>query len=657
MTPAHLLERVAAGWRAPAGRRRPLVGRGPLPSPTLPGRPGAGNLPPPVQHEGGPFGEPAPVDGRQARMFVYGSLLALALLAPVLVWLDLRSPVRALALLLFFCLAPGAALTGFLRLRDWAVEASLALALSVAADAAVAQIMLWLHVWSPRGGVLALAVLAAPPLVLHIHRAWATAPGGPGRAGAALAVRLAARRPTAPLDGGAALAVRLAARRPTAPRIIGVDGLRAVAAGSILVYHCWRYSSPDGPPVGLGPLSRYLFPNLPLGVTVFFVLSGFLLYRPFASALIHQERRPSLSAYLRSRALRILPAYWAILVLSALVFGSTLVRDRAGALQTGSMLHRPWLLVRNALLVHGYSPSGLLTGIGPAWSLAVEVVFYLVLPLLAVLAWRLARGARTPGALRLAALAPLLVMLVVGLSGKVVAALLMPGSGPSPGWDADWPSVLERSFWANADLFAPGMLLAVLSVDLADGRLTLPVWWRRAAALGIPLIGIPTALLTAPDPSRGWQLSIHAYGAIMAVPAGLLVALVVLPAGGSGEPSRLARLLQRRPLAAVGTVSYSLFLWHEPLVRWMNQHGLTVGGVGGFVLNLIALATASGFLAALTYRYVEAPALRRKRPRRDGPDPREAPPGARPPSTAAPSTVAEPTRAGPNATPLPPRVR
>jgi peptidoglycan/LPS O-acetylase OafA/YrhL len=74
----------------------------------------------------------------------------------------------------------------------------------------------------------------------------------------------------------------------------------------------------------------------------------------------------------------------------------------------------------------------------------------------------------------------------------------------------------------------------------------------------------------------------------------------------------LLRLLESRVLVAAGTISYSIFLWHEPLIRWMKAHGLVLTGPGGFVANTLALAAITVVLSALTYRYVEAPAMRLK---------------------------------------------
>jgi peptidoglycan/LPS O-acetylase OafA/YrhL len=99
----------------------------------------------------------------------------------------------------------------------------------------------------------------------------------------------------------------------------------------------------------------------------------------------------------------------------------------------------------------------------------------------------------------------------------------------------------------------------------------------------------------------------------MALACALLLALVVLPRPAA-SPSPLVRFLEARPLVLVGTVSYSLFLLHEPVIRWFHQHGLTLGGGAlGFLVNVSVAGLACLVLSILSYRYVEAPALHRKR--------------------------------------------
>jgi peptidoglycan/LPS O-acetylase OafA/YrhL len=100
----------------------------------------------------------------------------------------------------------------------------------------------------------------------------------------------------------------------------------------------------------------------------------------------------------------------------------------------------------------------------------------------------------------------------------------------------------------------------------------------------------------------------------MAIEAAILLALVVLP-DDVRHQSRLRRFLNTRALTAAGLASYSVFLWHEPLVRWLAKRGATVGGRPGFFVNVVVLGLFTAALSALTYFFVERPALSRKRRR------------------------------------------
>jgi peptidoglycan/LPS O-acetylase OafA/YrhL len=85
-------------------------------------------------------------------------------------------------------------------------------------------------------------------------------------------------------------------------------------------------------------------------------------------------------------------------------------------------------------------------------------------------------------------------------------------------------------------------------------------------------------------------------------------------------------VLESRVLVAVGLASYSLFLWHYPILWWLRDHGLTLGGGwGALLINVVIVGAIAGALSALTYRYVELPALRRKRSTRVAPVPAPQP--------------------------------
>lgn len=157
------------------------------------------------------------------------------------------------------------------------------------------------------------------------------------------------------------------------------------------------------------------------------------------------------------------------------------------------------------------------------------------------------------------------------------------------------------------------MALAVLRINLEDGRLRLPSWWRAAAAAGLVGVTVLTVILTDRELINQYQGALP-YETLVTFACALLLALVVLPSGEPASAWALARVLETRPFVAVGLISYSLFLWHEPVVRWLQLHGWTLGGAAGFSVNLLVLVLVAvgGVLSGLTYRHVERPALSRK---------------------------------------------
>jgi peptidoglycan/LPS O-acetylase OafA/YrhL len=363
--------------------------------------------------------------------------------------------------------------------------------------------------------------------------------------------------------------------------------MRAVAASSIVVYHVWAFGagSPDVYGIDFGRFGSKFFDNLRAGVTLFFVLSGFLLYRPFVASLVRDKPFPSIKQYLRNRALRILPAYWFILLFLTIVFQ----RELLGA---------PAQLLANVFFAQNYVPAyhvingweGL--GIGPAWSLAIEVVFYLTLPVVAAFALLLTvRRGFSP---LVAGFAPVALLLVVGLGAKI-ALRLYDVLGRT--WD-------QMGFPSHADWFAVGMALAILRVLWEDGRLSLPPWWRAGAILAIVgIVGVSGPL---------WQsgtLEWNEYQSLVGIACGLLLALVVFANAGS----RLVRFLEWRPILAAGLASYSVFLWNDPILRELRGAGWTIDGRAGFIPNLLLLAVVVGIASTLTYLFVEKPALGLKR--------------------------------------------
>jgi len=366
--------------------------------------------------------------------------------------------------------------------------------------------------------------------------------------------------------------------RSAPSRLAGIEGLRALAAFGVLGWHVWIHptnTTPDGFP--LGPLTKIL-QNGRVGVTMFFVLSGFLLYRPFTAAIVQHKPLPSIRKYFVNRVLRIIPAYWTVLLLVAIFFQTQL-------------LERPQQLLANMFFLQNYVPGyppdsfhGL--GIAPAWSLCVEVVFYLVLPLLAILGLLVAKRTNIGGTL--AAGAPAVLMIAFGLIALGLTRVIHFGGL----WTSGFP--------IHADWFGLGMLVSILSVRWEHGAFVVTPWTRRAAAV----FSVALALLAVKLAYEA-RITFEEEETVLAVSCAILLALTVMPA----PRSLLVRFLQWRPLYVAGLASYSIFLWHDPLLRVLRNNHLTERGSMGGVLDLLEVLAITSILAALTYRYVERPAL------------------------------------------------
>lgn len=383
-----------------------------------------------------------------------------------------------------------------------------------------------------------------------------------------------------PIANGAGAPAPAVAPPPGNPRFALMDSLRAIAALGVLVGH-----------VGFITHTQQthwygaIMSNFVSGVAIFFVLSGFLLYRPFFSSELAGTPRPRLRDYTRRRLLRIVPAYWLALTLLAIEPGLS-----------GVFTHDWWRYYGFLQIYDSFTRD---SGLTVAWTLCIEVTFYLVLPFYAALTRRIGRGTTTGGRTRI----QLAMLGVLGLTSILLGVARDPNVTPS---------VLSYFDW-----FAIGMSLAVLSVALQGrARPPAPVAFISAhpgAVWGIGLV-VYLVLCAVLSSAPAYAYYSPAQTIIEHVGEGAVALLLVLPAVfGDHSVGWPRRLLGNRRLMWMGGISYGIYLWHLSVAQWLFGKGAT-----GFVPLLVATVIGTTVIAAASYYLVERPILRFKEGRRRG---------------------------------------
>lgn len=364
---------------------------------------------------------------------------------------------------------------------------------------------------------------------------------------------------------------------PGNPRFALMDAVRAIAAMTVLVYHVGFFGH-----VQQTHRLGFILSSLGFGVAIFFVLSGFLLYRPFVNAELTGSPRPRIGQFARRRFLRVVPAYWLALTLLAVFPGLV-----------GVFSDHWW---RYYGFLQNYASQTLVraSGIPVAWSLGIEVTFYIALPFYAIGTFWCSRRASPASKVRfqLAALAALAVLSLLGGWVRMGAAT---------------PPLLLTFF----DWFALGMGLAVISVALRHRARPPRAVAFIAAHPGVCWVAALAvyALLSA-IVSDAPQNFVYDHRQLVAdhVLRGLIAVLIVLPAVfGETAGGLPRRVLASGPLRWLGRISYGIFLWHLPLVIWLYAHG-----VHNPALLLVLTVSWTIACAAASYYLVERPLLRFK---------------------------------------------
>jgi peptidoglycan/LPS O-acetylase OafA/YrhL len=314
-----------------------------------------------------------------------------------------------------------------------------------------------------------------------------------------------------------------------AERVASLTGIRAVAALLVMLTHAaYTTGNYSQGYVGL------MYSRMEIGVPIFFVLSGFLLFGPWVKALASGGRSPSVRRYAWHRVRRIMPAYAVTVIAAYLLYHFRTAGPNPGHTWMG--------FLRNLSLTQIYTDDYLFSylhqGLTQMWSLAVEVAFYVVLPLLAyLLVVVLCRRRWRP------------VLMLTGLAGL---ALLTPA----------WLILVHTTdflpdgarLWLPTYLswFIGGMMLAVLqSMGVrAYAMASVPLALACFFIVSTPIGGDPT---TSPAELREALVKVAFYAVI----ATLMVAPLAL-----GDCGLYAKFLASRPMVFLGEISYEIFLIH-----------------------------------------------------------------------------------------------
>ncbi len=384
------------------------------------------------------------------------------------------------------------------------------------------------------------------------------------------------------------------------------DGLRAIAVVSVLLLHTAWVSG-----FTLRSVLGAYTSRLDVGVSIFFLISGFLLYRPFVVSHLSGRPGPNIRKFWERRLLRIVPAYWVALTLLAYVFH--LVTMGPG-----------WQgVVSQYFFLQIYLPKQIFFGIGPAWSLCTEMSFYLFLPIYALAVGHRRRSLRSQFVRELVGVVTLyaisfafrywvLHLPVWGVKdGKLIALC-----APTCSTKATWPSMMVDWLPAYLDLFALGMGLAVLSVWFVEHR-SEPSWlrtrllpWASWASAAVAFALVAHAV-TDHDifPIVTTRVTLEKQALYGAVAFFLLIPAVF----GPQDRSLIRRFLQAWPVASIGVISYAIYLWHVNLIfaflHWMGwQTKAEPFWLLGLVVFILSVAVAT-----ISYFCLERPILQYKR--------------------------------------------
>ena len=354
-----------------------------------------------------------------------------------------------------------------------------------------------------------------------------------------------------------------------------LDGLRGVAILVVLVHNLRLIKQPiDGDLISLawvkvGDLGW-------IGVQLFFVLSGFLITRILLNTLSASNYY---SGFYARRALRIMPLYYATLIVWLIVLPALSLVAPHDSSHDGYL----WVFLSN--WVQPLHPSG--SGLAHFWSLAVEEQFYLIWPL--AIRWAAGKRGTAAGAL--------------WLCGAVaLASLAFRVAMLATGWPTE--AVYEFTVCRMDALAMGGAVAAAMALPNLRDWLTLRAKWVDCGALAVFLMGAGVSRLYR----QTGEVPQTAGYSLLALAFALLVLSIAL---GRSHP-----VLRNGFLRAAGKYSYALYVFHYPFKMvsdtWIWPNGLGIPVVVADALRILIASAVVSVLAMLSYRFLEQPILRQK---------------------------------------------